>query len=129
MTTDSLAPFEVRVRRDGRFWYVAVPAVDGATQARSLTEVEPMARDLIAEITGRTPSTISVDIDVELPSVVEAHLEAAIRLREEEATARARAAEESRAAARELRDSGLTVRELGIALGISYQRAQQLLTS
>jgi hypothetical protein len=70
-----------------------------------------------------------VDIDVELPSVVEAHLEAAIRLREEEATARARAAEESRAAARELRDSGLTVRELGIALGISYQRAQQLLTS
>ncbi|WP_368497223.1 hypothetical protein [Herbiconiux sp. A18JL235] len=54
---------------------------------------------------------------------MQAHLAAAAALRDEAAHARTRAAEESRAAARALRSRGLTVREVGAALGISHQRA------
>jgi hypothetical protein len=38
-----------RDERDGRWWLVRVPGV-GITQARRLSEVEPMARDLIATV-------------------------------------------------------------------------------
>lgn len=37
--------YDVTVRRDGRVWWVEIPALDGATQARTLGEVDVMARD------------------------------------------------------------------------------------
>jgi hypothetical protein len=126
MATRNAERYEVTVRRDGRFWYIDIPAVDGATQARNLSEVDEMAKDYIAEVTAVSVNQIEVAVTIELPADVQAHLAAATVLREEEAHARSRAAEESRAAARALQAHGLTVREIGTALGISHQRAQQL---
>ncbi len=40
--------YDVNVTRDGRWWMVEVPAIDGLTQARRISEVEEMARSLIA---------------------------------------------------------------------------------
>lgn len=117
------------MRRDGRFWYIDIPALDGATQARTLTEVDEMAKDYIALATGTPADRIEVAVTIELSADVRAHLAAASALREEEAHARSRAAEESRAAARALKSQGLTVREVGAALGISHQRAQQLVSA
>jgi hypothetical protein len=126
MATRNAEWYEVSVRRDGRFWYIEIPALDGATQARNLAEVEEMAKDYISSVTEAPVSGIDVAVTIELPADVQAHLAAATALREEEAHARSRAAEESRAAARALQARGLTVREIGTALGISHQRAQQL---
>ena len=39
--------FDARVERDGRFWLIEVDGV-GMTQALSVEEIEPMARDLVA---------------------------------------------------------------------------------
>lgn len=121
--------YEVTVRRDGRFWYIEIPALNGATQARNLSEVDEMAKDYISTVTDIPESKIELDVTIELPADVQAHLAAALALRGEEAHARTRAAEESRAAARALRAQGLTVREVGAALGVSHQRAQQLISA
>lgn len=129
MTTQNAERYDVTVRRDGRFWYIDIPALDGATQARTLTEVDEMAKDYIALATGTPADRIEVAVTIELSADVRAHLAAASALREEEAHARSRAAEESRAAARALKSQGLTVREVGAALGISHQRAQQLVSA
>lgn len=129
MVTRSAERYEVTVRRDGRFWYIEIPALDGATQARNLGEVDEMARDYISSVTEIPEERIEVAVTIELPADVQAHLAAASALREEEAHARARAAEESRAAARALKSQGLTVREVGAALGVSHQRAQQLISA
>jgi hypothetical protein len=59
---------------------------------------------------------------------VGAHVRTAARLREEAHRANREAAAESRAAARVLREAGLSVRDVGTVLGVSHQRAHQLLT-
>lgn len=129
MATRNAEQYEVTVRRDGRFWYVDIPALEGATQARNLGEVDEMAKDYISSVTDIPVAGLEVAVVIELPADVQAHLAAASALRDEEAHARSRAAEESRAAARALKSRGLTVREIGTALGISHQRAQQLVSS
>ncbi|BDZ63729.1 hypothetical protein [Agromyces mangrovi Wang et al. 2018] len=129
MTAATRTTYEVIVRRDGKFWFVEIPSLDGATQARNLAEVEEMAADYIEGVTGQDAAAVDLSVEIELPIEVEAHLAAASALRAEEAHARSRAAEESRAAARALRAHGLTIREVGAALGISHQRAQQLVSA
>lgn len=123
-----MGTYDVTVRRDGRFWYVDIEGV-GATQARHLREVEEMARDYVAVMHGVEPMTIDLDITIELDDDVRARLDAANRLREQADQAQTAASREVRAAARALRNQGLPLRDIGIVLGVSYQRAHQLLGS
>ena len=119
----------VDASRDGRFWLVHVPEVDRYTQARNLAEVEPMVRDLISLCREVPPDSFDITIHVQLPDDVQQHLERAAKYSAESASAQASAAQERRLAARQLKSKGLTVRDIGAALGISYQRAQQLASS
>ena len=84
-----------------------------------------MARDLTAIMTGVKSDSFNVNIRIQLPDSVRAHLAEVERARSAEADARSHAAAELRAAP-ELQNAGLSVRELGAVLGISYQRASQL---
>ena len=118
--------YRATVERDGRFWLVRVEGV-GVTQARHLRELEEMARDLIAVMTETDATTVEVDFDFVLAASVRQHLDRAAELRVESARANSAAAAEVRAAARELADDGLPQRDIGRLLGISHQRANQLL--
>jgi len=40
--------YKIEIVRDGRWWMVHVPEIDGVTQARRLSEAETMAREYIA---------------------------------------------------------------------------------
>jgi hypothetical protein len=112
---------------DGRAWVVR--AGKRSTHVRNLNDAAPAARELIADQLGVPADSVDVDVGIELPAPVVAHLNRA-RDHAELAVAHHRdAADARRAAARALRDAGLTVREVGAALGVSHQRAQQLITS
>jgi hypothetical protein len=121
--------YHANVSRDGRFWLVHIPEIDQYTQARNLTEVEPMARDLIALWLEIPADSFDIAVHVELPKAVQRHLELAAKYAADSARAQARAARERRIAARELKAKGLTVRDIGAALGVSHQRAQQLVSA
>lgn len=119
--------YEVTVSHGERYWLVEVPAIGHVTQARNLAEVEPMARDLIAVMLEVEPGSIQLTTTIELPETVTTHLARSAHLREEAGRVQSQAAQEVRLAARALRDSGLTVRDIGRALDVSYQRAHQLI--
>lgn len=121
--------WSVNVQRDGKFWLIQVPGLDGGSQGRTLAEVDEMSRDFIAAMTDSPESSFDIDVNIQLPADVVAHLAESERLREQAARARSQSAEEARIAARLLKSSGLTVREIGRALKISHQRAQQLVSS
>lgn len=121
--------YTANVSRDGRFWMVHVPEIDRVTQARHLREVDAMARDLIAIMADVDPDSFELDVHIEMPDSVAAHLRRAEELRAAEAEARARAAAEVRMAAVELKQSGVPLRDIGRLLGVSFQRAGQLVNS
>lgn len=121
--------YHANASRDGRFWLVHIPEIDQYSQGRNLTDVEPMARDLIALWLDVPEDSFDVAVQVQLPDDVQRHLELAAKYATDSAHAQAQAARERRFAARELKSKGLTVRDIGAALGVSYQRAQQLVSS
>lgn len=121
--------YDVDVERGDRYWLIYVPAIERTTQSRSLREVDAMARDLIVLMSDEplNPNQVELNVDIKLPHSVRKHLVRATELREQEAQVRQDAAREQRAAVHELAALGLTMRDIGAALGFSHQRAQQLI--
>lgn len=119
--------YQVRAQREGKFWLLSVPELDLMTQARRLTEADEMARDLIATWLEVAPDSFAIDLDVVLPDELAQRRDHARSLREEADRLREQAADELRSVVRDAHDAGLSVRELALALGVSHQRAQQIL--
>lgn len=118
--------YDVHVTRGDVYWLVHVPAVSRSTQARTLREIEPMARDLIAVMLDVDPGSFDLNVDITMPVDAAEHLRRAEQLRAAAAQAQHDAADEVRAAARSLKSTGMPLRDLGRLLGVSFQRAGQL---
>jgi predicted RNase H-like HicB family nuclease len=112
------------VTREGKWWVAEVEPLGYATQAKRLADIREQIADLIETVTGIAPDDVTIEI--RLPAEVQAHLAEAAQLREQAATAQHEAAHHAREAARALAREGLSVRDIGTALGVSHQRAQQL---
>jgi hypothetical protein len=110
--------------QDGGWWYVRVPALGRTTQAKSARQVRGMAADLVTAMTDEEAPDVAVRWEV---AGLTGHLTASAKAREREAAARREAAEELRAAAAVLRAEGLPLADVGAVLGVSHQRAAQLL--
>ncbi|WP_211841168.1 hypothetical protein [Saccharopolyspora antimicrobica] len=123
-----MTTYRVEVERGKKYWTVYVPAVDRWTQARKVSEIGEMAQDLIECMLDVPAAEIELDIHIDLPAEVQERLDRAEALRAEAAQAQGKAAEELRGAAATLHDIGLSMREIGQVLGVSYQRAHQLVS-
>jgi len=121
--------YHAEVTRDGRFWLIKILELDRVTQALRYKDVSAMASDLIEIMEGLTSDEYTLELKVRLPSAVEAHLARAEVLRAEAERKQSEAASESRAAVRELLSQGLSQREAGQVLGVSFQRVSQLAKS
>jgi hypothetical protein len=62
-----MASYTARVERGERFWLVTVPEIQRTTQARTLREVEPMARDLIAVMEQIDPKSFELKREIVFP--------------------------------------------------------------
>jgi predicted RNase H-like HicB family nuclease len=113
-----------KASRDGRFWLVHLPEIDRWTQARTLKEIPEMATELIELITEESANTFELSVVMEMPVIVSEH---AASLRAAAADAQA-SYQEDRPAARELKGRDVSLRGIGELLGISHQRAGQLVS-
>jgi predicted RNase H-like HicB family nuclease len=119
---------KVKVRKDEAGWWIATCAeVPGmVTQARRLDQVADRAREAIGVALDMPAREVVVEIQTPHQTTAVKHYRAA-RARAEEAQHAAGVA--ARRAARELIDAGLSVRDAGAVLGVSYQRVQQLVAT
>lgn len=121
--------FDVTVTRDGKWWMVEIPELDGFTQARRLDEVEQMAREYIA-VTLDVPLS-KVDVDVKHVEVEGRDL-AAVRsmvaaLRDQLRVFEEAASTYSHLVAQHLSAANVPVRDISSVLGVSHQRISQIL--
>lgn len=123
--------YTARVTRDGKWWMIHVPEIDGLTQARRVGEVEQMARELIAVTTGKPIADISVAIQhTAIAGIQVGELVSRInRDRRLQAAVSDRLARETQEAARRLVAAQVPLRDVGGLLGVSHQRVQQLVVS
>lgn len=123
--------FHANAYLEGSWWMVEIPEVNGLTQARRLNEVTQMAREFIAA-TAEIPED-SFELEMSIQRVHDLDIaDRVARIQSEKAQAlelERRATEEAQVLARELSEAKLTVREIGVILGVSHQRAHQLLSA
>ena len=120
--------YAVAAERDGRRWFLRVGELPGVfSQVRRLDQAEGMARDAIAAFLDVSPDGFDVAISVSLPSDLQRDVAGVIDLRGViDRTEREYAERTRRLATRLVQGEGLTVREAGRVLGLSYQRVSQL---
>ncbi len=126
-----MTTYRVNVTREGKWWMVAIPELDELTQARRIGEAETMARDLISLRTSSAPDAFDVDVHIGIEDISDASDRADKIRAARSAAARleAHALAESKALARELADRQVPVRDIGEILGVTFQRASQLVNS
>ena len=108
--------FTALCERAGRWWTIQIPQLAGlSAQARSLDQVEIMARQVIARHLGLPPESIAVDVIPDAPQPVAQALQArhTARLAVEAAALATRAALEALAA------EGVTFYDAAILLGLT----------
>ena len=121
--------YDITVTREGKWWMIDVPAIDGLTQARRLSEIKTMAVSLIAVTLDVPASKVAVNVvamNVEGTDLVQ-------QRRQIDAERAAAKGAELKAAAmtvdlvRKLDADHVPLRDIGEVLGVSFQRVHQLL--
>lgn len=132
MSTDTAtAVYRFRVTRDGedpRIWLAEWAEDDRVhTFARSLAELEDLARDALALWLHTDADAVQIELDVALPESVSRELTRFRRQRDELEDQQASVLDRQRSlAVRLVEDQGMTYRDAARVLGISHQRVAQL---
>jgi len=122
--------YTVTATRRGRVWELRCPELPTMwSEATRLDQAEDTVREAIAFVADVPDDSFTVDVIPVLPVAYTVEESRAKTARDTAAAANADAARHSRAAARILADAGLTVRDIGVVLGVSHQRAHQLVTA
>jgi hypothetical protein len=118
--------YNVRAKRWEHGWELHIDGV-GVTQSRTLWDAEEMARDLIARRADLPQEAFTVTITPQIGGGLDEETRAAREAVSAANQAQRQAAAQSRAAARRLRQAGLSGRDIAKVLDVSPQRVSQLL--
>lgn len=118
------ARYTAACRRCGSWWAISVPEVKGVhSQAKRLDQVEGKVREAIALMLGVTPDSFNIEVR---PEGVPTEVAVAIAARMEADDLARRADLMTSNAVSALLAQGLTVRDIGVLLGLSPQRISQI---
>jgi predicted RNase H-like HicB family nuclease len=123
--------FKVRYELDATGWWVAsVAGLAGChTQGRTIEQAEERVRDALALfVADEVAATAQLKTEIELPPPARRALLAATRKRAKADAVAKDSQRAARAAARALSKTGLSLRDVGWLLGVSRQRAHQLVS-
>ena len=122
--------YTVTTERSDNWWAFSVPEIPGAHgQARRLEQVRDQARDVISMMLDAEPDSFAVSLSVRLDPRIEHALDEAKAARQEFDTYQRVAQEKLRFAAEQIKEvGGLSVRDIGSLLDVSFQRISQILS-
>ncbi|PWJ25530.1 hypothetical protein ATK17_1660 [Branchiibius hedensis] len=119
----------VTAERSPRGWWMLESENGAVDQVRRLEHADGAIREAVAHLAGIPDADIEIEVVPVLPEGFEQAKRQAADLRAQAELLQAQAAAANRKAASALAESGLTVRDIGRLMGISPQRASQLVSS
>ncbi|MGO9301877.1 MAG: type II toxin-antitoxin system HicB family antitoxin [Acidimicrobiales bacterium] len=116
--------------RSGSWWAFSVPEIPGAHgQARRLEQVRDEARDVISMMLDAESDSFDVSLSIKLDPRIEHALDEAKAARKDLDSYQRVAQEKLRLAAEQIKEvGGLTIRDIGSLLDVSFQRISQILS-
>jgi predicted RNase H-like HicB family nuclease len=122
--------YTVTTERSGNWWAFSVPEIPGAHgQAKRLEQVRDEARDVISMMLDAEPDSFDVALSVRLDPRIEHALDEAKAARQELDSYQRVAQEKLRLAAEQIKEvGGLSIRDIGSLLDVSFQRISQILS-
>lgn len=124
----AVATCKVKARRWKHGWELHIAGI-GVTQSRSLPEAETMVRDYIESLTGVDASSGQVVVTPEVGDGLDQEAREAREAVAAADRATRAAAVRSKKVARDLKQAGLSGRDIAAILKVSAQRVSQLLKS
>ena len=118
--------YEAIAEREHDWWIITVPEIDQVTQARVVSEIDTMARDLVAAILDVEEDEVEVSVKIQMPVDIQTAWQRAEALQAEVDAVSRQAATLRRQAVRSLLEQKISQRDAARLLGISPQRVQQL---
>ena len=124
-----MTTYRVTAERSDGWWAFSIPEVPGAHgQAKRLDQVPAEARDVIALMLDLEGADgIEVTVDIELDASLEPLVTQARAARQRLDATQREAQESLRVAAIELHERGISMRDIGSVLNLSFQRVHQIL--
>ena len=122
--------YTVTTERSGNWWAFSVPEVPGAHgQARRLEQVRDEARDVISMMLDAESDSFDVSLSIKLDPRIEHALDEAKAARKDLDSYQRVAQEKLRLAAEQIKEvGGLSIRDIGSLLDVSFQRISQILS-
>jgi len=118
-----------QAHKEGRWWIVQNDQLPGAiSQVTRLDQAEEAQQEAIAFVANVPAESVEVLVRVNIRPDIDRELAEAAALRAEAQEKEARAASIRIEVAHSLESEGFTVRDIGVVLGVSYQRAHQLIS-
>ena len=119
----------VTAERSGKWWVLEAPEAGAVSQCKALSQADDEMREAIAHQLGIPEDSFEITIEIVLPLGYEREMKRSHDLYAESDRVAHEAADARRQAAKELHRLHMSVRDIGHVMGISYQRAHQLLAS
>ena len=125
-----MTTYHVTATRRGRVWELRCAELPTMwSDAIRLDKAEGTVREAIAFVADVPQDSFDIEVIPVLPDEFDTEFAEAERLRAESALANTTAAEHARRAARVLAAQGLPLRDIGQIMGVSHQRAHQLVNA
>jgi hypothetical protein len=118
--------YTVTAERSGKWWVLQATDVPGAISQVARLDQADVIKEAIAFVAGVAESDVEITLRPVVSAAVSHHLARSVELRSAATEANAQSAVEARLAARELSNAGITLRDIGELMGVSFQRAGQL---
>jgi DNA-directed RNA polymerase specialized sigma24 family protein len=121
--------YEITAERSDGWWAFSVPEIQGAHgQAKRLDQVRDAARDVVSKVADVPADSFELELNIRLEPHVEHLLSEAKEMRDQVEKLQQAAQDTMRRAIEQCKDvAGLSVRDIGNLLDVSFQRVSQVL--
>lgn len=126
-TATKVRTLEANAYKEGKWWMVSIPEIDGLTQCKTIDQIPAQAADLAAISLDVPADQVAINVSYRLPEDAKAAAESWHLAQRQLTAAKTDAEQRFTDYARTLKKQGYTLKDIGGITGYTFQRIAQIL--